>query len=50
MLDFSLREGVISVDHTSDFHLELPEGGDFGSADLAKDESADIKRAEGLEF
>ena len=48
VLDFALESGRLILDHTSDFYLELPEVEGFSSAVLAKDESDDIRRAEGL--
>jgi acetolactate decarboxylase len=47
VLDFVLESGAVSIDHTADFFLELPETDEFEDADLAKDEREDIKRAEG---
>jgi acetolactate decarboxylase len=48
VLDFALDSGSLALDHSADFHLELPEVPEFEAAELAKDETDDIRRAEGL--
>lgn len=48
VLDFTISDGSVSADHTSEFFLELPETPAFGDADLGKDERAAIHEAEGL--
>jgi len=46
VLDCRLKTGNLTVDHTSDFHMELPKEGDFLDADLVKDEQEEIHRVE----
>jgi acetolactate decarboxylase len=46
VLEFSTRSAKVGVDITSDFHMELPEAGDFLDADLAKDNAASIEEIE----
>ena len=48
VLDLVVESGTLTLDHTAEFHLELPEVEAFGSSDLAKNERAAIKKAEGL--
>ncbi len=48
VLDFTLSEGKIGVDHTGDFYMELPQTQAFAQADLDKDQSGAIERAEAL--
>lgn len=47
-LDFVVDRGIVTLDHTAEFHLELPEVEAFGSSDLAHDEREALKKAEGL--
>ena len=46
ILDFRMRDATINIDVTSQFHMELPNCGDFLAADLDKDASAAIHEAE----
>ena len=46
VLDFSVRHAKVAVDVTSDFHMELPEEGNFLDADLAKDNADAIAEVE----
>lgn len=46
VLEFSTRQAHVEIDVTSDFHMELPEAGDFLDADLAKDNAAAIEEVE----
>jgi acetolactate decarboxylase len=48
VLDVVVESGTLSLDHTVDFHLELPELQAFGASDLARDEREAIEQAEGL--
>ncbi len=47
VLAFELTTGTLWLEHTTQFHLELPESGDFAGADLDKDQSAAIEQVEG---
>jgi acetolactate decarboxylase len=46
VLDFRMRDASIDIDVTSELHMELPDCGDFLSADLDKDHSEAIHQAE----
>ena len=46
VLDLKLREGALLVEHTANFHMELPEAGGFLEADLGKDQRGAIQEAE----
>lgn len=46
VLDLRLRQGTLYVEHTANFHMELPESGGFLEADLAKDQREAIQEAE----
>lgn len=46
VLDFQLSSGRLALEHTTNFHLELPESGDFAQADLDKDQSQAIHQVE----
>lgn len=46
VLDFRMRDARIDIDVTSQFHMEVPECGDFLNADLDKDQSEAIHQAE----
>lgn len=46
VLDLRLKQGRLYVEHTANFHMELPEAGDFLGADLAKDQREAIHEAE----
>jgi acetolactate decarboxylase len=46
VLDLRLKQGTLSVEHTANFHMELPESGGFLEADLAKDQRDAIHQAE----
>jgi acetolactate decarboxylase len=48
VLDLVVESGALTLDHTTEFHLELPEVEAFGSSDLAKNEREAINQAEGL--
>jgi len=40
VLEFSTRKAEVDIDITSDFHMELPEAGDFMDAELVHDDNA----------
>ena len=46
VLNFTLSEGKIGVDHTGDLYMELPQTQAFAQADLDKDQSSAIEHAE----
>lgn len=46
VLDFRMRDATVEVDVTSDLHMEVPDCGDFLDADLGKDQSESIEKAE----
>lgn len=46
ILDCTLSRGKLSIDHTSNFHMELPRKKEFLQADLAKDTKKAIDEAE----
>lgn len=46
VLELVLAHGQLSVEHTHDFYIELPESEDFGKADLAKDNAATAREVE----
>lgn len=46
VLDFRMRDARIDIDVTSKLHMEVPECGDFFTADLGKDSSAAVEEAE----
>jgi len=46
ILDCTLNRGKLSIDHTSNFHMELPRKKDFLEANLAKDSRNAIDQAE----
>ncbi|MGY6217555.1 acetolactate decarboxylase [Methylolobus aquaticus] len=46
VLDFRMRDATIDIDVTSELHMEVPDCGDFLDADLSKDQTEDIHRAE----
>ena len=48
VLDLVVESGTLTLDHTADFHLELPEVEAFGASDLGKDEREAIEQAERL--
>lgn len=45
-LDLLLQQGELAVEHTSNFHLELPQKGMFLDADLSKDQRETLHQAE----
>lgn len=47
VLEVVVGEATMYVDHTAEFHLELPETDDFAGTDIAKDERTAIAEAEG---
>lgn len=47
VLDFVLDKGTVMIDTYSSIHVELPQTADFEQAKIAKDNSSDIKKAEG---
>lgn len=46
LLNCRLKRGNLTVDHTSNFHMELPKEGDFLNANLMKDQGDSIHRVE----
>jgi len=46
ILDCRLQRGRVMVEHTSNFHMELPTQGTFLDADLSKDQRETLHRAE----
>jgi acetolactate decarboxylase len=46
VLDLRLKQGTLYVEHTANFHMELPETGRFLEADLAQDQREAIQEAE----
>lgn len=46
VLDFRMRDATIDIDVTSQFHMEVPQCGEFLAADLDKDQSDAIHEAE----
>lgn len=47
VLEFSLIEGILALDYTSDFYLVLPrEKGAFFSTDLSKEREEELKEVE----
>lgn len=46
VLDFSLTQGTISTEHSSEFYMELPENQEFAESDLGKDQTEAIEQAE----
>ena len=46
VLDFQMTHGALEIEHTTQFHLELPESSDFINADLDKDQTAAIHQVE----
>ncbi len=48
VLDLVVESGTLTLDHTADFHLELPEVEAFGASDLGKDEREAVEQAERL--
>jgi len=46
ILDCRVQRGRVMVEHTSDFHMELPTQGTFLDADLSKDQQETLHRAE----
>ncbi len=46
ILDCRLQQGKMMVEHTSNFHMELPSRGTFLDADLAKDQRETLRQAE----
>ena len=46
VLDFTLAQGHIAVEDTNEFFMELPKNTEFAQADLNKDQSDAIARAE----
>ena len=46
VLDFRLKRGKLTAEHTSNFHMELPREGAFLGADLAEDQREAIHRVE----
>jgi acetolactate decarboxylase len=46
LLDCRLQHGKVLVEHTSNFHMELPTQGTFLEADLAKDQRETLHQAE----
>lgn len=47
VLDGNIIDGHIELDHSSHFHLELPDQDDFLKADLEKGDSSAIEKVEG---
>jgi acetolactate decarboxylase len=47
VLEAQLKNISVAIDHTSKFHMVLPEEGEFLQADLDGDISGDLKRVEG---
>jgi acetolactate decarboxylase len=46
VLDLRLKKGNLFVEHTANFHMELPEAGAFLEADLGKDQHEAVQEAE----
>jgi acetolactate decarboxylase len=46
VLGFHTHHAHVEIDITSDFHMELPDPGDFMGADLSRDSTDDIKKVE----
>lgn len=46
VLDLRMKGVTVRVDITPDLHMEVPERDDFGSADLGKDNTESIRKAE----
>jgi acetolactate decarboxylase len=46
VLDFTMEEGLVAIDVTSQFHMALPQESAFLQADLSKDSAEDIRKAE----
>lgn len=46
VLDLLLQRGKLSIEHTSNFHMELPSEGMFLNADLSKDQRETLRQAE----
>jgi alpha-acetolactate decarboxylase len=46
VLGFHTHHAQVEIDITSEFHMELPETGDFLEAALAGDTGDDIKKVE----
>lgn len=46
VLNFRMRDATVEIDVTSDLHMEMPQCGDFLEADLGKNQSEAIHKAE----
>uniref|UniRef100_B3EJ86 Alpha-acetolactate decarboxylase n=1 Tax=Chlorobium phaeobacteroides (strain BS1) TaxID=331678 RepID=B3EJ86_CHLPB len=46
ILDCTMNSGKLSIDHTSNFHMELPQNKEFLEADLGKDTRKAVDEAE----
>ena len=46
VLDFRMTHGELALDHTTQFHLELPDSAEFAQANLDKDQSQAIHDVE----
>ncbi len=46
VLDLQLQRGKLAVEHTSNFHMELPKEGMFLNADLSQDQRETLRQAE----
>ncbi|MCP4154623.1 MAG: acetolactate decarboxylase, partial [bacterium] len=46
VLEFTVKEAVLKIDHTSEFTIKLPGNKAFYSTDLTRDKGAELKKVE----